>query len=252
MNLNPAKGNMYEFITHTWNPIKGKCYHDCSYCYMKMINPNAQPIRLVEAELQGSFLPNLFIFIGSSTDMFAPNVPDEWIIKILDFCDEKTRHQQSQERTRFLIQTKNPKRILNFINHPLFDEERKQAVVCTTLETNRYYQDFMGKAPFPQQRVEAMKEISKAGIETYVTIEPIMDFDLTEFVSLTKQCNPVQVNIGKNTNSHVSLPHPTIGKTVDLILQLKRFAKVHIKKNANENNRLYKAMIQKQEEDIFC
>lgn len=27
MGLNKAKGNMYEFITHTWNPIKGKCPH---------------------------------------------------------------------------------------------------------------------------------------------------------------------------------------------------------------------------------
>ena len=32
--LNVAKGNMYGFITHTWNPIKGHCYHQCSYCYM--------------------------------------------------------------------------------------------------------------------------------------------------------------------------------------------------------------------------
>lgn len=251
MNLNKAKGNMYEFITHTWNPIKGKCFHDCSYCYMKMMNPNARSIRLAEEELQGSFLPNLFIFIGSSTDMFAQDVPDEWITKILDFCYERTRHQHPQERTRFLIQTKNPQRLLDFINHPLFDAERKQAVVCTTLETNRYYQDFMGNAPLPQQRVEAMKEISKVGIETYVTIEPIMDFDLTELVSFIKQCNPVQVNIGKNTNGKVNLPHPTIGKTVDLILQINGFTKVHIKKNANENNRLYKAMIQKMKEDIF-
>lgn len=35
MVLNEQKGNMYNFITHTWNPIKGKCWHDCSYCYMK-------------------------------------------------------------------------------------------------------------------------------------------------------------------------------------------------------------------------
>ena len=33
--LRESKGNMYDFITHTWNPIKGKCLHNCSYCYMK-------------------------------------------------------------------------------------------------------------------------------------------------------------------------------------------------------------------------
>ena len=25
--IKESKGNMYEFVTHTWNPIKGKCLH---------------------------------------------------------------------------------------------------------------------------------------------------------------------------------------------------------------------------------
>lgn len=33
--IKESKGNMYEFVTHTWNPIKGKCSHGCTYCYMK-------------------------------------------------------------------------------------------------------------------------------------------------------------------------------------------------------------------------
>ena len=44
---------MYEFVTHTWNPIKGKCYHDCSYCYMKKINPDAQPVSLLKMNCKG-------------------------------------------------------------------------------------------------------------------------------------------------------------------------------------------------------
>jgi len=35
MALVKQKGNMYEFVTHMWGPIKGKCKHNCSYCYMK-------------------------------------------------------------------------------------------------------------------------------------------------------------------------------------------------------------------------
>lgn len=116
---------MYEFITHTWNPIKGKCYHDCSYCYMKNIVAYERPINLVEGELQGDFGLNKFIFIGSSTDEFAQDVHDEWIKEVLDFCYNKTKNQPPQDRTRFLIQTKNPKRLLDFIDHPLFDTERK-------------------------------------------------------------------------------------------------------------------------------
>lgn len=51
MGLNLSKGDMYKFVNYTWNPIKGKCLHDCSYCYMKQINPNANPPRLAEYEL---------------------------------------------------------------------------------------------------------------------------------------------------------------------------------------------------------
>jgi molybdenum cofactor biosynthesis enzyme MoaA len=33
MGLNKSTGNMHEFITHTWNTIKGECPHGCSYCH---------------------------------------------------------------------------------------------------------------------------------------------------------------------------------------------------------------------------
>lgn len=200
-----------------------------------------RPVHLVEGELEGDFGLNKFIFLGSSTDEFAQDVPAEWITKVLDCCYNKTKNQLPQDRTCFLIQTKNPKRLLDFIEHPLFDAKRKQVVACTTLETNRHYTAIMNNAPLPQDRAEAMRIISNNGIGTYVTIEPIMDFDLDEFIPLIELCNPIQVNIGKNSNSAVELPHPTIGKTVELIGRLNDFTKVHIKHNAEILN---KALLQ--------
>ena len=50
MGLNKQKGNMYAFVTHTWNPIRGKCPHDCSYCYMK-VYPQSD-LRFVEKEME--------------------------------------------------------------------------------------------------------------------------------------------------------------------------------------------------------
>lgn len=235
MTLNPSKGNMYEFITHTWNPIKGKCYPDCSYCYMKAINPNISsiPIHLVESELIGNFPINSFIFIDSSADLFAEDVQDEWITKVLDFCAEASNKTHPDRKPKFLIQSKNPKRILDFKKHPLFLPENNQVVVCTTIETNRHYQDIMNNAPLTSERANAMGELASMGIKTYVTIEPIMDFDLEEMVTLIKMCKPEQVNIGKNTSKTVELPHPTIGKLVNLIMQLLSFTKVKVKKNVD-------------------
>jgi hypothetical protein len=57
----------------------------------------------------------------------------------------------------FLLQSKNPKRFLEFINHPIM----KRCVLCTTIETNRFYPDFMRNAPKIEERVEAMEEVAK-------------------------------------------------------------------------------------------
>ena len=86
--LNKQKGNMYEFITHTWNPIKGKCSHDCSYCYMKQMVPHNNPPRMAEHEFQIDLGNGNFIFIGSSTDMFADDIPSQWIMRVLDYCKQ--------------------------------------------------------------------------------------------------------------------------------------------------------------------
>lgn len=224
---------MYEFVTHTWNPIKGRCYHDCAYCYMKTIVSDPLPIHLDESELNGIFSENQFIFIGSSTDVFASDVPSEWITAILDFCVEATSHQNGA-KTRFLLQTKNPARILEFADHSIF--KGGQIVVCTTIETNRHYPEIMTNAPDPKERAEAMSKIAERGIKTYVTIEPIMDFDLDELVSLVKMCAPEQVNIGANTVRSVEIPEPTKGNVlIDLIIHLLCFTHVKLKKNLNGN-----------------
>ena len=160
--LNPRKGDMYKFIKYTWNPIKGKCLHDCSYCYMKQMNPNANPPRLAEYELTTDLENGNKIFIGSSTDMFAENIPPEWITRVLDYCNEKNN---TDKPNTYLLQSKNPKRFLEFINHPIM----KHVVFCTTIETNRFYPEIMNNAPKIEERVEAMEEIAKQGFPLLVT-----------------------------------------------------------------------------------
>ena len=241
MHLNESRGNMYEFVTHTWNPISGKCYHDCTYCYMKKDGKVLPEIHLIENELKGIFQRDYFIFIGSGTDMFAQNVPTEWILQVLDFCATATAHQPQGNKTRFLLQTKNPMRLLEFIGHPLF--KSGQIVACTTIETNRHYPGIMNNAPLPNERADAMAQLSEQGIKTYVTVEPLMDFDVEEMLSLIKRCNPEQVNIGANTYREVELPEPNSAKPlVDLILCLLSFTKVKIKKNL-DGYELKKALI---------
>lgn len=215
MPLNESKGNMYDFVTHTWNSIKGKCFHDCSYCYMKRFG-NQKPVRLDEKELKTDLGLDNFIFVGSSCDMFADDISAEWIIKTLDHCRKFDN--------KYLFQSKNP----GIFAH--FSLLMPKAVFCTTIESNRYYENIMGNSPHPSFRSKVMKKITF--IDKYVTIEPILDFDLIPFVDKIKQCNPQQVNIGADSGGH-NLPEPPKEKILELISELEKFTKVNQKKNLN-------------------
>lgn len=223
MGLNKVskRGNMYKFITHTWNTVKGSCMHDCSYCYMKRWG-KLNPTRFDEKELKTDLGENNFLFVGSSNDLFANNIPTEWIEKTFDYCSKYNSN-------RYMFQTKNPTRIVNDrrIRNKLY--LLKNTIITTTLESNRFYSEIMHEAPKPQDRADAMNYLSQY-FETFVTIEPIMDFDLGEFVKILKKCNPSQINIGADTGIN-DLPEPSKEKVKQLIDEINGFTTIHNKSN---------------------
>lgn len=224
MPLNKSNGNMFGFVSHTMNFIKGRCPHDCEYCFMDSLDHRFNKwgeLRLDEKELRVNLGSDNFIFVGSSTDMWAANVPSEWIVRVLDRCDEFDN--------RYLFQSKNPARFLEFINHPVMSK----SVLSTTIETNRWYPDVMNKAPHPNDRANAMAAVAAHGVTTMVTVEPAMAFDHDELIAMIRACNPTQVNIGRNTNRQVQLPEPTRHEVQTLIAELKTFTNVVVKDNAS-------------------
>ena len=96
---------------------------------------------------------------------------------------------------RYLFQSKNPARFLEYLDHPVM----RKSVLCTTIETNHFYPNTMWNAPVPRKRAAAMQEIANYGIPTYATCEPLMRFDPAELVKLVGMCSPQQVNIGRNS-----------------------------------------------------
>jgi DNA repair photolyase len=174
-----------------------------------------KPVRFDEKELKTDLETGNFIFVGSSCDMWAENIPDWWIENTLIHC--------AKFDNKYLFQTKNPERILSF-KLPL------NSVVCTTIETNRYYPEIMGNCVNTFQRSLAMSKLQFAGIKTYVTIEPIIDFDLEEMISTIRRCNPRQVNIGADSCNH-KLPEPSAEKVSMLIKELEKFTVIARKTN---------------------
>jgi len=211
--LNKQKGNMYGFITHTWNTLKGKCLHDCSYCYMKRFK-NQKEVRFDEKELKTDLGKGNFIFVGSSCDMFAQNIEKELIRKTLNYCE-------GFDNT-YLFQTKNPKRFYDFA-YP------NKSILCSTIETNRFF-TCMGKSSHVGIRANSMKHLMMQGFKTMITIEPILDFDLDLFLKMLKNIYPVQINIGADSGSN-NLPEPPKEKIIELINELSKFTKVYQKEN---------------------
>ena len=228
--LRVATGNMYKFVTHTWNPIKGVCYHQCRYCYMNVLRPKnyeCAPV-MVDNEFEIDLNVGKVIFVGDGIDMFAENVPDEWILRVLDHCAGFNDQKAGQKKIVYLFQSKNPSRFLQFLDHRVF----KHAIIGTTIETNRYYPEIMVNSPKIEERANAMKLIAEKGFYTMVTAEPLLAFDKTELVEIIRQCNPRFVNIGRESKRKVWVPEPTSEQVKELVAELREITKVAIKSNA--------------------
>jgi hypothetical protein len=129
-------------------------------------------------------------FLCSCNDLFA-DVPDNIIVDILEWARE--------QNCAWIIQTKDPLRMLNY--DYLLPEN---SIVGTTIETNRSTVH-ISKAIPPASRAEY---ISRFRPKTFVTIEPILKFDLEPFLGLIKTANPCWINIGADSKNS-GLPEPT-------------------------------------------
>jgi len=219
-------GKMYNFVTHTANPIAGDCMHKCSYCYVnnlkerfiKIANKYSGSPRLDELGMLEISGKHKTIFVCDMADLFADNVPTETIEIILLKCKEK-------QANKYLFQTKNPKRLLSFID--FFPEK---TIICSTIETNRHYAEIMGNSPKPFERAKELMKIQNlnTGIDIFITIEPILDFDLQEFTNLLESIAPKQINIGYDSKQN-NLPEPSKEKVSLLITELEKFSNILLK-----------------------
>ena len=209
MSLNKSKGNMYPWVTHTWNPIRGKCPHGCVYCFMK--DKDVGPLRLDEKALMDNLGTGRTIFVGSSTDMWAKAVPDEWILRVLERCN--------LHLNTYIFQSKNPERFWqNTCGGWMVGRFPPHTILGTTLESNRDGQDMHVSQPWVRAAELAVQQIRK--FRRMVSIEPVMAFDLTVFLHWLQQIGPAFVSIGADSKGH-NLPEPTMGELDMLVVGLR-------------------------------
>jgi DNA repair photolyase len=206
---------MYQFVTHTWNPVRGKCPYACSYCYVGRWGDAQKPLRLDRKDLNTNLGAGRFIFICSGCDLFHPDIPEDWIAGV---CEKTMRYQSN----KYLWHTKNAKRLVELI------EPGPADVACVTIESD-INRSNISAAPAPFERAMYLRQWEG---KKMITVEPIMDFGLDAFADLILSCHPDQVNIGADSGGN-GLPEPSAWKIEALVDALEKHTTVHLKKNLN-------------------
>lgn len=233
------KSRMYEvdgIRVKTWNPFVG-CKFNCKYCYApeiykrfskcedcKAFTPHFHPERLKQ-----KFKLNETVFVCSMGDISFTSF--EQFNQIL----EVTNHYID---TNFYIQSKNPAYFNEYIKCYSSDI-RSNIFLGTTIETNwdTWIHYHMSDAPPTEHRYSAMVRIPHKKYMTephkYVTIEPIIEFDMNIMIEWLKEIAPEFVYVGylnpEWKAKKLQIQEPPLQKTLALIEELEKFTEVRLK-----------------------
>ncbi len=200
MTLNKAKGRMFKSVGHTWNPIVG-CTHGCKFCWAETLTKRWG--KSFEPQFRPHFLddkmPNdgSWIFVGSMGDLFCPGMKDEWILRIIG------RIAQEEGNNKFLLQTKNP---FSFMAFYLELEKIKDKIILgTTIETTG--ETPWSVAPPTSERYRLLTKMKMAGFKTFLSLEPLSDFDFNLMIRWIVAIDPEAVEIGlENYTNYTTRP----------------------------------------------
>ena len=205
--------------TKTWNPFKG-CGFDCIYCEPSFKRQaKRQKNRCIKCyNYKPHFHPERLNKIPKADLVFACGNGDISFANTEQICGILHKIQYKPEQT-FLLQTKNPKSLRKY-------RIPANVIVGTTIETNRDTTE-ISKAPATEHRY---RHLSNLMCRKFVTIEPIMDFDLDVMVKWIFDINPEIVWVGYNNYQNaIHLVEPTLEKTNKLIDELNKFTNVRLK-----------------------
>ncbi len=206
MSLSKSTGNMYPWVTHMHNHLGGKCGHNCTYCYVDSPRwgrpPRYQgPIRLIEKEFKIGYGSGKTIFIEHKNDICGPGVTIPLVDRILNHCSKWPDNT-------YVFQSKNPGGFVDFLSGV-----PGGSIIGATIETNRDTAT-VSDAPQTEDRYVAMRELDWP--RKFITIEPVMDFDVDVLARWISDINPEFLNLGADSKRH-DLPEPSRDKIDELV-----------------------------------
>ena len=224
-----------------WSTHRG-CAFDCVYCSSKDWYRRfhstwcSTTIFRLNGETNNSglhlkrwILPNGKVFISPYNDIMT--LPKDDISEILGvvynsseyWFDRDVIGHKEKNNFGIILQTKDPAQCFDYLN--LIPEG---SWIGTTIEYDDNYNyaeisDYIySKAPSPFKRLTEMTELTwryKKEYKYFVTIEPIMKFNLFRLPNWMTYIKPDLIFIGANT-SKIQLPEPTSEELINLIYSL--------------------------------
>jgi len=217
--------NMYGDSVKQLNIVIG-CNFDCIYCkrsFQAQMKRQKHNCKYINEELGESkcylyephfhyerlfdSLPRTkgdeFIWINSSSDIYFAE--ELWINIILE------RIKKLKSKT-FFFQTKEPSCLKKY-NWP------ENVILGITLETNRDEgYELISKASNPRKRYNEFYNLDHK--RKRLTIEPVLDFDVKDFVLMIKLLDPEIIYFGFDTKKTPGITPPSIEKTVKFLSKL--------------------------------
>lgn len=225
-------GRMYPESVKSINWFVG-CHHGCIYC-----EPSFQKLMMRQAcKLCKDYVPHAHLERLLKTPpktrekgfVFFPSCGDPCFADIAEW-DAAILYAERHPETTFIIQSKNPACFLP-LSYP------DNVILGTTIETN--LRSFLHKptnhivcyrnisrAPYPDIRAECLRRVKHK--RKFVTIEPIMHFDVDGLVRLIEPIEPEFVYVGYD-NHKCWLPEPPLDAVKTLIERLEEFTEVRAK-----------------------
>lgn len=203
----------------TWNLFTG-CRFNCSYCWarklaetrLKRSYPNGFIPTTHPDRFNKRFKPDDFVFVSSMGDItYAPSSVMNVVIATAQKCPE----------TKFLLCTKDPSIYWQVKFH------QPNLYVGTTIETNRDTKAF-SRAPTTRERYSIFRDLNHG--HKFLSLEPLMDFDLIPFVKWITSIKPEIIEVGAD-NYHNNLPEPGSEKVNRLLAYLKQMCPTVIEKD---------------------
>lgn len=198
----------------TWNPHPG-CAFNCLYCYgpQTYARSKCQKCRKfvphsdhVGDRLKQKFTKGKTYFVESLGD--PAFIPRETFQRIVN-------HLAAFPETWFMIQSKDPLCFRGIAFPP-------NVYIGTTIETNNdRLAEVYSKAPVPSLRANGLWLVSheQHKLEIYVTLEPIMVFDLLKLLAILAIIGPKEIYIGRD-NHNKKLPEPSEEDLMSLVTAL--------------------------------